>query len=135
MNDVDARPLPNCTKPRTVMEILNLFSLELGSSNNRNMPRMLPGIKPSAYSLIVKWNRFLALTDVNTTAVRVLNLLVATQRMVTIMIAATAVILMAHWGIESGDTSALVLCQKRRFRYSAKIRPITAFPPRREEQS
>lgn len=47
--------------------------------------------------------------------------------------AATAVSLIAHWGISSGDTSARVLCQKSRLRYSAKIRLITALLPARKD--
>lgn len=43
--------------------------------------------------------------------------------------AATAVSFVAHSGMASGDTSARVLCQKSRLRYSANIRLMTALPP------
>ena len=65
----------------------------------------------------------------NTTAARVPRVGVATHRIDTMMTATTAVTLIAHCGSESGDTSEAVVCQKRRFKYSAKIRLITAFPP------
>lgn len=71
----------------------------------------------------------LTLTVVNTTAAREPKVGVATQMIETTTTAATAVSLIAHWGMSSGDTSARVVCQKRRFMYSAKIRLITALPP------
>ena len=74
-------------------------------------------------------NFVLAFTVVNTTAARVPRVGVATQIMETTRTAATAVSFIAHWGISSGDTSARVLCQNSRLRYSAKIRLITALPP------
>ena len=71
----------------------------------------------------------ITLAVVKTTAARVPKLRVAVQRNVTITIAPTAVSLIAHCGIESGEASAPVLCQNKRFEYSAKIKLMAAFPP------
>ena len=73
--------------------------------------------------------RAMIFNEVNTTATRVPNFRAATQSTLTISTAATAVSLMAHWGISSGDDSPVVEFQNIRFRYSAKIRLITALPP------
>ena len=71
------------------------------------------------------------LTVVKTTAVWVPRLRVAMQTIVTIRTAMMAVIWIAHWGIASGGASLTVACQNNRFKYSAKIRLITAFEPDR----
>lgn len=78
------------------------------------------------------WIQSLTFTVVKTTATRVPNFFAATHRIVTTATAPTAVTLIAHCGISSGDTSWRVLCQNIRFKYSAKIKLMTAFPPDEE---
>lgn len=66
---------------------------------------------------------------VKATAAREPSLRVATQIMVTATTAPTAVSLIAHCGMSSGETSARLECQRMRLMYSAKIRLITALEP------
>lgn len=77
----------------------------------------------------------LALRLVNTKVARAPRFRVAAQRNVTRSMAATAVSLVAHWGMSSGDTSSRVVCHRSLFKYSAKMRLITAFPPDRGKKS
>ena len=67
---------------------------------------------------------------VKTTAAREPSLRETTQIIVTTTTAPAAVSLIAHWGMSSGDTWSREWLQKRRFIYSAKMRLITAFPPK-----
>jgi hypothetical protein len=107
----------------------SIFRLDSAELNQFNKPEQRPRRPHISREYPFEMHTRPTLTVVNTTATRVPNFLVATQNNVTNTTAATAVILMAHWGISSGETSARAVCQKIRLRYSEKMRLMTAFPP------
>jgi hypothetical protein len=129
--DATARPLASWTMPSTVIEAYEgnvqlLVGGRLFRGLHTKAATCNDNSQPSS-------NRSRAhrrtLTTVKTTAARVPSFGDATQSSDTSMTAITAVSLIAHAGMASGATSAWVACQKSRFRYSAKIRLMTAFPP------
>ena len=66
---------------------------------------------------------------VKTTATCVPNFRAATHIIVTTTTAPTAISLIAHCGMSSGDTSARVLCHIILLRYSENMRLMTALAP------
>lgn len=121
----DAFPRARCTIPKTKMKIWNRWVLA-GCKDRSTRTRTAILLYHMSTISHNRSDTKPTFTVVNTTAAREPSLRPAMQMIVTSTTAPIAVSLMAHWGISSGDTSAL---QKMRFRYSAKMRVIIAFEP------
>lgn len=132
MNDSDARPLANCTRPKTVIDIYNRDKLT--SYSFYKAKRDVPMHKPitnepfiSCTSLLFQYLRTFIM--VNKTEALAPIFRVATHMTATRSTAITAVSLIDHWGTLSADTWSRVMCHMSRLRYSAKIRLIAALLP------